>query len=125
MHDVKDVTVTVTCASALCDVQHVTCDLRMTRSLPSTITSAVHFFDHFVRLNLLLRQSDVDTHMHNQSSFFRSGLVWWYLEILLERANRNFVPLLLHPAQQVEHELLLAVQQRTHHWRRGEEHDAL
>ena len=99
MHDVKYVTVTVTCASVLCDVQHVTCDLRMTRSLPRTIASAVHFFDHFVRLNLL--------------------------EILLERANLNFVPLLLHPAQQVEHELLLAIQQRTHHWQRGEEHDAL
>jgi hypothetical protein len=26
-----------------------------------------------------LRQSDVDTHMHDQSTFIKSGLVWWYL----------------------------------------------
>ena len=79
------------------DVKDVT--LHMTRSLPHTKTSSLHFFYHFVRINLL--------------------------KILLERANLNFIPLLLHPAQQVEHELLLAVQQRTHHWRRGEEHDVL
>jgi hypothetical protein len=57
-------------------------------------SAAAHFFNHRIRLN--------------------------FLEIFFQRAHLNLVPPLLQPPQQVKHQFLLAVQQRSQHWQRSE-----
>ncbi len=57
-------------------------------------SAAAHFFDHRIWLH--------------------------FFEIFFQRTHLNLVPPLLQPPQQVEHQFLLAVQQRGQHWQKSE-----